>query len=221
LAFFTGWFPSMANSLHLLSQLAHRRDMHSWPPARVGARRQRARGKSLRSDCGQPECKTAAMVAEAVGYDAAKQIKGRKRHLTVDTLGLVLRVFVSAANVGERKGAKRVLKRVKRMGKAVSRVHTVWVDGGYDGTPFLIWVMDVCRWIVQVVLRPEQTKGFVLLKSVGSSSARSAGWWGRADWLETMNYCHKPRRRSFTLPWSAWWWSGWHKSWPFTFKRRW
>jgi len=53
------------------------------------------------------------MVAEAVGYDAAKQIR-RKRHLTVDTLGLVLRVFVSAANVGERKGAKRVLKRVKR-----------------------------------------------------------------------------------------------------------
>jgi len=60
------------------------------------------------------------MVAEAVGYDAAKQIKGRKRHLTVDTLGLVLRVFVSAANVGERKGAKRVLKRVKRMGRLTS-----------------------------------------------------------------------------------------------------
>jgi len=76
--------------------------------------------------------KTAAMVAEAVGCDAAKQIKGRKRHpLTVGYLGHpVLRVFVSAANVGERKGAKRVLKRVKRMGKAVSRVHTVWVDGG-------------------------------------------------------------------------------------------
>ena len=50
------------------------------------------------------------------------------------------------------------------MGKAVSRLHTIWVDGGYDGKAFLIWVMDVCRWIVQVVLRPEQTKGFVLLK---------------------------------------------------------
>jgi len=36
--------------------------------------------KSLRSDCGQPECKTAAMVAEAVGYDAAKQIKGANAH---------------------------------------------------------------------------------------------------------------------------------------------
>jgi len=35
--------------------------------------------------------------------------------------------------------------------------------GGYDD-PFLIWVMDVCRWIVQVVLRPSETKGFVLLK---------------------------------------------------------
>lgn len=58
----------------------------------------------------------------------------------------------------------RVLKRVKRLDTAVSRLHTVWVDGGYDGKPFMQWVMDVCRWIVQVVLRPEQTKGFVLLK---------------------------------------------------------
>jgi transposase len=39
-----------------------------------------------------------------------------------------------------------------------------WVDGGFDGEPFMQWVMDFLRWIVQVVLRPEQTKGFVLLK---------------------------------------------------------
>jgi putative transposase len=108
--------------------------------------------------------KTAARVSEAVGYDAAKRITGRKRHLTVDTLGLVLRVFVSAASVGERDGAKRVLKRVHRMGKSMSRLHTIWVDGGYDGKPFMMWVMNVCRWIVQVVLRPEQTQRFVLLK---------------------------------------------------------
>lgn len=108
--------------------------------------------------------KTAASVSEAVGYDAAKLIKGRKRHLTVDTLGLVVRVLVTAANVGEREGGKRVLKRVKRMGTAVSRLHTIWVNGGYEGNPFLMWVMDTCQWIVQVVLRPEQTKGLVLLK---------------------------------------------------------
>lgn len=108
--------------------------------------------------------KSAARVSQAVGFDAGKKIKGRKRFMTVDTLGLSLRVFVTAASVGEREGGKRVLKRVNRMGKRVSRLHTIWVDGGFDGEPFMQWVMEVCRWIVQVVLRPEQTKGFVLLK---------------------------------------------------------
>ncbi len=108
--------------------------------------------------------KTAAMVHEAVGYDAAKKIKGRKRFMTVDTLGLVLRVLVTAANVGERQGGKQVLKQVKQSGLQVSRLTTIWVDGGFDGEPFLQWVMNFCRWIVQVVLRPEQTKGFTLLK---------------------------------------------------------
>ncbi len=53
------------------------------------------------------------MVSQAVGYDAAKQVKGRKRHLTVHTLGLVLRVLVTAASVPEREGGKQVLKKVK------------------------------------------------------------------------------------------------------------
>lgn len=108
--------------------------------------------------------KSAAGVHQRVGFDGGKVITGRKRFLAVDTLGLVLRVFVSAANLGERAGGKQVLKRVKRMGKRVSRLTTIWVDGGFDGAPFLMWVMDVCRWIVQVVLRPKQTKGFTLLK---------------------------------------------------------
>lgn len=108
--------------------------------------------------------KSAAMLDEDIGYDAGKHIKGRKRFTTVDTLGLVLRVFVTAASVGEREGGKQVLKQVKQMGKSVSRLHTIWVDGGFDGAPFMKWVMDSCRWIVEVVLRPEQTKGFVLLK---------------------------------------------------------
>lgn len=90
-------------------------------------------------------------------------IKGRKRHLTVDTLGLVLRVLVTAANVPEREGAKLVLSQVQQMGDAVSRLHTIWVDGGYSGDPFLRWVMDTYRWIVQVVLRPKQRHSFVLL----------------------------------------------------------
>lgn len=108
--------------------------------------------------------KSAAGVQIAVGFDSGKQIKGRKRFATVDTLGLVLRVFVTAASTPERAGAKQVLNQVKQQGKAVFRLHTIWVDGGFEGFPFMDWVITVCRWLVQVVLRPEQTKGFVLLK---------------------------------------------------------
>ncbi len=112
---------------------------------------------------------------QEVGFDGGKLLKGRKRFLTVDTLGLVLRVLVTTANVGEREGGRRVLKRVKHMSKAVSRLTTVWVDAGFDGAPFLMWVMDVCRWIVQVVLRPQQTKGFVLVKKRWVVE-RTLGW---------------------------------------------
>ncbi len=108
--------------------------------------------------------KSAAMVSQSVGYDAGKKITGRKRFITVDTLGLVLRVLVTAANVGEREGGKQVLTQVKHSQPQASRLTTIWVDGGFNGEPFMQWVMDLCRWIVQVVLRPEQTKGFVLVK---------------------------------------------------------
>ena len=50
------------------------------------------------------------------------------------------------------------------MGEAVSRLYLVWVDGGYSGSPFLMWVMDAFRWVVQVVLRPDVTQAFVVLK---------------------------------------------------------
>ena len=107
--------------------------------------------------------KSAAMVSQSVGFDKGKHIKGRKRFITVDTLGLVLRVFVTAANVGERSGGQQVLNRVKQS-KKISRLTTIWVDAGFDGQPFMQWVMNFCRWIVQVVVRPQESKGFVLLK---------------------------------------------------------
>lgn len=98
-----------------------------------------------------------------MGYDAGKKVKGRKRFLTVDTLGLVLRVLVSAASVDERSGGKQVLQKVKQMGNTVSRLSIIWVDGGYDGNPFMQWLMDLCRVPVQVVLRPHEHRRFVLL----------------------------------------------------------
>ena len=57
--------------------------------------------------------KTATPSAVEVGYDAAKRIKGRERHLLVDSLGLVLMVVVTAASVPERAGAKLVFAQLK------------------------------------------------------------------------------------------------------------
>jgi len=75
------------------------------------------------------------------------------------------------------------------MENAVSR-HTIWVDGGFDGEPFMQWVITVCGWIVQVVLRPEQTKGFVLLKKRWMVE-RTFGWLMGCRRLRDYERCQK------------------------------
>jgi transposase len=65
---------------------------------------------------------------EQIGYDAGKRVRGRKRHLLVDTLGLVLRVVVHSASVQDRAGAKLVLGGVRARFPLLG---LVWVDGGY------------------------------------------------------------------------------------------
>jgi transposase len=113
---------------------------------------------------------------EDVGYDGAKQIKGRKRHLTVDCLGLILRVLVTAASLPEREGAKSLLQQVKHMKpERISRLYLVWADSGYSGNPFLVWVMDTLHWVLQVVLRPKEQRRFVLLPKRWGVE-RTFGW---------------------------------------------
>lgn len=119
---------------------------------------------------------TATMVNQAVGYDGAKHIKGRKRHAIVDTLGLVMFVLVTAASTPERAGIKQTFEKLMKLKQQVARLYLVWADGGYSGQPFLKWAMDTFRLIVQVVLRPEQTKGFALLKKRWVVE-RTFGWW--------------------------------------------
>jgi putative transposase len=67
------------------------------------------------------------------GYDAAKKVKGRKRHILVDTTGLLLMVVVHVANIQDRDGAKLVLEQVK--GK-FSRLELIWADLGLECTLF-------------------------------------------------------------------------------------
>ena len=120
--------------------------------------------------------KSAAFVNKEVGYDAAKLIKGRKCYLTVDCLGLVMRVLVTAANVPEREGGKKGLNQVKAMTpERTNRLFLVWAEGGYSGNPFLIWVMDILHWVLQVVLRPKEQQKFVLLPKQWVVE-RTLGW---------------------------------------------
>jgi transposase len=96
-----------------------------------------------------------------VGYDAGKRIKGRKRHLVVDTLGLVLGVLVTPANTTERDGAKAVLLRVLAW---FTWLRVLWVDGGYTGPEFANWVKARRRKLkVEVVKRSDDVRGFKVL----------------------------------------------------------
>ncbi len=81
----------------------------------------------------------------------------------IDLLRLVLRVLVTSASLPKRIGVKKVLKQVHHMGDRLNRLHTIWMDERYRGKDFMRWVMDMFRWIVEVVLRPMENKGFVLL----------------------------------------------------------
>ena len=65
------------------------------------------------------------------GYDAGKKITGRKRHILVDTMGLILAVVVHSAGIQDRDGAKAVLDRIKN--EHPQRLELVWADGGYTG----------------------------------------------------------------------------------------
>ncbi len=88
---------------------------------------------------------TATMVSQEVGYDSGKKIKGRKRHILIDTLGLLIVVVITAANVSEQAGAKQVLFKLDQLRHRLGRLIRIWVDGGYRGQNFAHWVIDVYR----------------------------------------------------------------------------
>jgi putative transposase len=102
--------------------------------------------------------KTTALGGER-GYDKGKNIKGRKRHVLVDTLGLLMAVIVTAASVSDPAGARLLFA---RLGGACKKRRLIWVDGAYRGQ-LVEWVSQHLRCVLRVTLRPEGAKGFVLL----------------------------------------------------------
>jgi len=96
------------------------------------------------------------------GYDAGKKIKGRKRHLAVDSLGLILAMRITSAAVQDRDAAKSLIPRVTSM---YQRVQVIWADGGYLGA-LVQWVKQLRpfgKLRLEIVRRCDHLKGFKVL----------------------------------------------------------
>jgi putative transposase len=104
--------------------------------------------------------KTEHESAHVRGYDAHKCVKGRKRHLLVDTLGLPIASYVTSADVHDTVGARKLLG---GLADCVPRLKTIWADAAYRGKELTEW----CRqqgdgWDLEVVEREPGTRGFTV-----------------------------------------------------------
>lgn len=108
------------------------------------------------------------------GYDAGKKVKGRKRHILVDTMGLLLIVVVHAASIQDRDGAKLVLEQAQQR---FPRLAHIWADGGYAGK-LVQWVKDTYQKTLEIVKRSDKATGFQVLPRRWVVE-RTFGWLGR------------------------------------------
>jgi putative transposase len=105
--------------------------------------------------------KTADQAGER-GYDAGKKIKGRKRHVAVDCLGLILAVVITGAGVQDRDAAKTL---IAKLVLCFGKLQVIWADGGYLGQ-LVQWVKNLRPWgklRLEIVRRSDCQKGFKVL----------------------------------------------------------
>ena len=124
----------------------------------------RARSQPDRGDYRQPEREGRRKGGRSIdppGYDSGKKIKGRKRHLLVDTEGLVLQVIVHAADLQDRDGGTLLLATLFGL---FPFLRTLYADGGYQGPKFRKAVKRILRRArLEIVKRSETAEGFVVL----------------------------------------------------------
>ena len=116
---------------------------------------------------------------EQIGYDAGKRVRGRKRHLLVDTLGLLLTVMVTTASLQDRPGGKRLLTAAR---PRLPRLERVWADGGYANvvdTGLIDYARDHLGLELEIVRRCDDVRGFQVLPHRWVVE-RSFGWLTRS-----------------------------------------
>ena len=126
----------------------------------------RAAGRSAEPSAGVVDAQSVHESAEGVvpaatsGFDGHKKVNGRKRHLLVDTLGLLIGVVVTPASAQDRAGAAMLLKRARARGRHLLAL--VWADKAYDGD-WRHWAKRALGVAIEVVLQPKGQKGFQVL----------------------------------------------------------
>ena len=94
------------------------------------------------------------------GYDAGKKIKGRKRHILTDTIGLPVGMIVHPADIQDRDGAPALPARAR---SSFPWLRHVFADGGYAGDKLRDALKNLGDWTIEIVKRSDVAKGFVLL----------------------------------------------------------
>jgi putative transposase len=108
------------------------------------------------------------------GFDAGKKVKGRKRHILVDTLGLLMMVLVSSAALSDRDGGCEVFEATDG---TLPRLKRVWADQNYAGM-LVEWVHQFFAFVLEIVRRPREQRGFEVLPKRWIVE-RTFGWFNR------------------------------------------
>lgn len=121
------------------------------------------------------------------GYDAGKRIKGRKRHVVTDTIGLLVGLAVHGADVQDRDGAPDLLKSIMAH---YPPVRHIFADGGYGGPKLKGALEKIERWTLQIVIRSDTAQGFEVIPRRWVVE-RTLAWLGRCrrmakDWEKTV-----------------------------------
>ena len=129
--------------------------------------------EQIRKNAGRNKTPTAAIIdsqtvkttayakKEDVGFDSAKKIKGKKRHIAVDVLGMILAIAITSADIADHKEAPSFLG---KLFKKLSSIKLVWADSGYHKNSLIDDIKNIWGKVLEIVKRPRNTKGFKVVQ---------------------------------------------------------